>query len=63
MERKLTQERHITLPRHANGLNISGLRFYSPIEAVIDGILADLDQLYGKGNFRLFWGTSGKQLR
>jgi hypothetical protein len=45
-------------------VNISNLRFYTPIEAVIESILSDLDQAYGKGNFKLFWGTSsGKQLR
>jgi hypothetical protein len=54
---------NLELVRHSEKVNISDLRFYTPIDAVIESILSDLDQAYGKGNFKLFWGTSGRQLR
>ncbi|KAH8202050.1 hypothetical protein TruAng_003805 [Truncatella angustata] len=52
----------IELPHSAQGIDLDGMCFYTPIGAVIDSFLSDLNSMYGKGNFQLFWGNADKEL-
>ncbi|KAK6075722.1 hypothetical protein SCUP515_05841 [Seiridium cupressi] len=45
------------------GINIEGICFYTPIDVLLDSMLADFTKAYGKDGFNLFWGEAGTRIR
>lgn len=53
----------ISVPHSESGVKLEGVCFYTPIDAIIESLLTDLEQVYGKNNFKLVWGNTEEALR